>query len=289
MVESLERARASIQEVLRQRPGGVFTEAELHALRSERREEWHLAKRVTTRAFIEFLVESLGLRIVQLKSEAYGHVIRYAWGEYSPFNMALSLRPRGYLSHGTAILLHGLNDQLPKTIYVNQEQSAKPRGHGLTQERLTLAFTRRQRTSNYIYAFGTHRAVILSGKQTGAWGVSQLIGPHGEALPVTGLARTLVDIAVRPAYAGGIQQTLEAYRGARGRVHGAAVVSALEHLDYVYPYHQAIGFLMERAGFGEEDLEPLARLGMQLDFYLLHGMRNPSLNSRWRLFVPQGI
>ena len=223
MEDSLGRARTPIGEVLRQQPGGVFTEADLYALRSEHGEEWGLAKRVTAGAFITFLIESLGLQVVQLKSEDYGQVTRYAWGEYSPFRMALSLRPRGYLSHGTAVLLHGLNDQLPKTIHVNQEQSAKPRGGGLTQERLTAAFSRRQRTSNYIYAFGTHRAVILSGKQTGAWGVSPLEDLQGDALPVTGIARTLVDIAVRPAYAGGIQQVLEAYRGAHGRVRAPSL------------------------------------------------------------------
>ncbi len=289
MESSLDRAAGQIRSELAKKPGGVFTEAELISLRSEHAEEWALAKRVPARAFIAFLIESLGLQVVQLKSEDYGQVTRYTWGEYSPFRMALSLRPRGYLSHGTAVFLHGLNDQLPKTIHVNQEQSAKPRGGGLLQERLTMAFSRRQRTSNYIFAFGTHRAVILSGKQTGAWGVSVMPGLHGESLPVTGIARTLVDIAVRPAYAGGVQQVLEAYRGAHGRVKGAEIVDALEHLDHVYPYHQAIGFLMERAGFGEPDLEPLERIGMTFDFYLLHGMRNSTLNSRWRLFVPEGF
>ncbi len=289
MESSLDRASAKVREALQRQPGGVFTESDLFSLRSKHGEEWQLAKRVTGRAFIEFLVESLGLQVVQLKSEDYGRVTRYGWGEYSPFRMALSLRVRGYLSHGTAVLMHGLNDQLPKTIYVNQEQSAKPRGGGLTQQRLTLAFSRRQRTSNYVYAFGNHRAVILSGKQTAAWGVAPLDDLRGEALPVTGIARTLVDIAVRPAYAGGIQQVLEAYRGALGRVGSTEILRALEHLDYVYPYHQAIGFLMERAGFEGRELQPLEQIGMKFDFYLIHGMRNPKLNSRWRLFVPEGV
>ena len=39
--------------------------------------------------------------------------------------MALSLRPRSYLSHASALVLQGLTEQIPGTIYVNQEQSAK--------------------------------------------------------------------------------------------------------------------------------------------------------------------
>lgn len=289
MASSLERAKSKIRAELGRRKGGVFTEASLSGLLVEHAREWELAKRISTKVFIEFLVEEIGLKPIELRAEQYGRVVRYGWGEYSPYLMALSLRPRGYLSHGTAVFLNGLNDQLPKTIYVNKEQSEKPRGSGLSQERLTLAFSRRQRVSRYIYAFGAYRAVLLSGKQTGATGVVKLNGPQREELPVTSLARTLVDIVVRPAYAGGVVQVLEAYRGAKGRVDGAEIVEMLRKLNYVYPYHQAIGFLMERAGFPESEWKKLLELGTRLDFYLLHGMRRPKHDKKWRLFIPEGV
>src|SRR5262249_40613245 len=151
-------------------------------------------------------------------------------------------------------------------IYVNQEQSEKPKGVRLSQERLTLAFSRRQRTSKLVYSFDGFRAVLLSGKQTGGLGVVDLMGPERETLRVTGLPRTLVDIVVRPAYAGGIVQVLEAYRGARGKVGGAELARTLQGLDYVYPYHQAIGFLMERAKYPESEWQKLRQFGMQFDF-----------------------
>jgi len=286
---NLERAKSGISKQLGRQPGGVFTERILANLLAEHGQEWGLAKSPSTRAFIKFLVEKLDLKVVELRTEQYGRVVRYAWGDYSPYLMALSLKPHGYLSHGTGVFLHGLNDQLPKTIYVNQEQSAKPPGSGLTQERLSLAFSRRQRTSRYIYAFGGYRAVLLSGKQTGALGVEKLRGPQREELPVTGLARTLIDIVVRPAYAGGILQVLEAYRGAKGRVDAGDIVRTLDQLHYVYPYHQAIGFMMEHSGFPEKDWRKLLALGTQFDFYLLHGMKSPKLNKRWRLFIPDGV
>lgn len=289
MASSLEQAKGKIQAHLESARGGVFTEADLSGMLMEHRRKWGLEKRISTRAFIGFLLEDLGLRKVELRAEQYRRVVRFAWGDFSPYLMALSLRPRSYLSHGTAVFLHGLNDQLPKTIYVNQEQSEKARSGRLSQERLTLAFSRRQRTSKYIYGFDGYRAVLLSGKQTGALGVADLRGPRRETLPVTGLARTLIDIVVRPAYAGGIMQVMEAYRGARGRVGGAEIVRMLRKLDYVYPYHQAVGFLMERAGYPEVEWEKLRRLATRFDFYLLHGMRNAKRDEKWRLFFPEGL
>ena len=203
--------------------------------------------------------------------------------------MALSLRPRSYLSHGTAVFLHALNEQLPKTIYANQEQSAKPSSGRLSQERLTLAFTHRQRTSSYVYAMESFRVVLLSGKQTGDLGVMTLKGPQGEEVRGTGIARTLIDIVVRPAYAGGIVQVLEAYRGAKGRVEAGEIVRTLRKLDYVYPYHQSVGFLMERAGYAPQECAKLRRLGTNYDFYLIHGMKKPKHDPKWRLFFPEGI
>jgi hypothetical protein len=143
--------------------------------------------------------------------------------------------------------------------------------------------------SKYVYAFDSYRVVLLSGKQTGQAGVADLKGPEGETLPATTLARTLVDIVVRPAYAGGITQVLEAYRGARGKVTGPEIAGILTELDYVYPYHQAVGYLLEKAGFAPDDAGVLKKIGMRFDFYLTHGMKQPRYEESWRLFVPQGF
>jgi hypothetical protein len=269
--------------------GGVFTEADLSAMLSANAGVWRVAKSVKRKEFIGFLISEMGLRAIEMKSERYGSTIRYVWGEYSPYAMALTLRPRSYLSHGTAVLLHGLNDQASKTIYVNQEQSKKPASGTLSQERLNLAFSRRQRTSSYVFSLEGRRVVLLSGKHTVQLGVVAHSGLLGERLPVTGIARTLIDIVVRPAYAGGIQQVLEAYRGAEELVDTAELVRTLRQLNYLYPYHQAVGFLLERAGYPEKEWVELKRLGTEFDFYLVHGMKSPQYDSGWRLFYPQGM
>jgi len=289
MPDSLEGALAKIHERLDSERGGVFTESQLREVLAEHRREWGLETSVSGKRFIEFLVENVGLRRVELRSEHYKRILRYAWGEYSPYLMTLSLRPRSYLSHGTAVFLHALNEQLPKIIHVNQEQSEKPSGGKLTQERLTLAFSRHQRTSSYVYIMASYRVVILAGKQTGNLGVVTVKGPQGEEVPATGIARTLIDIVVRPAYAGGILQVLEAYRGAKGRVEATELVRTIRKLDYIYPYHQAIGFLMERAGYAPDECDKLHRLGANFDFYLIHGMKKPKHDQKWRLFFPEGV
>ena len=289
MPNSLPKVRKKIRAVLKAKNGGVFNETQLRSLLSEHREAWELNKELSFSEFIAYLLKRKELQKVELRSERYKRLTRYALRKYSPFLMALSLRPRSYISHGTAVFLHALNDQITKTIYVNQEQTEKPSGGSLSQDRLNMAFSRRQRTSSYVYSMEGYRIVLISGKHTGNLGVISAMGPSGEKLPVTGIARTLIDIAVRPVYAGGIVQVLEAYRGAKGRVKVQDIVQTLRKLDYVYPYHQAIGFLLERAGFAPKECAKLLELGTDFEFYLVHGMKKSSFNKKWRLFYPEGF
>ena len=214
----------------------------------------------------------------------------YVWGEASPYAIGLSLQKDSYLSHSTAMFLHGLTDQVPKTIYVNREQTAKPKSRiGLSQPAIDRAFANRARISKYAFLSEDYRYVLLSGKQTGHLGIVTLPGPDGRELETTSLERTLVDIMVRPAYAGGVYEVLRAYQGARDQVPVDRLLKILGELKHVYPYHQSMGFLMERAGYSEHELEKVASLPIKWDFYLDYAMKDPTFDEKWRLFYPKGI
>ena len=111
----------------------------------------------------------------------------------------------------------------------------------------------------------------------------------GANLRVTNIERTLIDIAVRPAYAGGPLQVLAAYRGAMDRVSVGVLVATLRKLEYIYPFHQAIGFYMERAGYPESKFTRLKELGLEFDFYLSYGVKDPEYIPKWRLYIPRGL
>jgi predicted transcriptional regulator of viral defense system len=215
-------------------------------------------------------------------------MVRYVWKQASPYEIALSLKRRAYLCHATALFLHGLAEQIPSRIFVNAEQSPKPAGGTLTQDGIHRAFANEQRESNFIFSFNDDQAVLLWGKHTNQLEVTQM-DYSGTKLSVTGLERTLIDIVVRPSYSGGVFQVLEAYRRAQSRVSIGTLIATLKKLAYVYPYHQSIGFYMQRAGYPEKQYERLRALGLGHDFYLSYGLREKEYVSQWRLFTPKGL
>lgn len=270
---------------------GVYTPSQITRILSEHRAFWRLTERTNTAEFVSFLQKQGKLKSHTFKSQQYNRTItRYSWGDASIFTIAQSINPRGYFSHSTAIALHALTDLVPKTLYLNVEQSPKPAPRGeLTQRSIDQAFARKQRESNMTYSLESWSVTILNGKHTNALGVENLAGPSNESVRATNLERTLIDIVVRPNYSGGIFQVFEAYRAAKDRVSTNRLVATLKKLNYVYPYHQAIGFLMDRAGFGDNRTSLLRRLGLEHDFYLAHGMQDPQYSSEWRVFYPRGL
>lgn len=281
--------KGEISSYFSQNTQTVYTTSDLDSILETRRNNWQLPKSMQLSNFVSSLCQHTKLKPVQLQSTEYNRSVhRHAWGEPSPLELAQSISTRGYLSHGSAAAIHGLTTYSPDTVYLNIEQSPKPTNSGsLTQASIDLAFSTRQRQSNLIYRYSQISVVMLAGKNTEQLGVEAKLGPKSENLRVTNLERTLIDIVVRPNYAGGPETLLKAYRAAKEQMSVDLLLNILRRLNYVYPYHQTIGYLMEKAGYPTSSCNKLSALGLHHDFYLANQIEKKGYNKDWRLYYPK--
>jgi hypothetical protein len=154
---------------------------------------------------------------------------------------------------------------------------------------LDRAFKGQQRQSNYIFHHGNRTITFLNGKHTNRVGVLELHGPDHEPLQVTSLERTLIDVVVRPQYAGGIRNVIHCFQKAKDRVSVREMATLLKKMNYVYPYHQALGFVLERAGVPNQSLTPLREPKIRFKFYLDYGIKKPALDPSWNLYYPPDV
>ncbi|WP_323016818.1 type IV toxin-antitoxin system AbiEi family antitoxin [Castellaniella sp.] len=289
----IQIAKPDIVRCLDGQPAPVFKLSDLKRILSEQRQGWRLAQRTTTQDFIDFLEQHGKLTTFHFPFP-HREETRFVWGSVPLLEVLSTLKPRCYYSHYTAMRMHGLTEQIPKTIYLNHEQHLKSQSTGgLAQERIDAAFRRKARESNNVIDFRGARIYLINGKNTAELGVTSESVTYDSDTSVTvrltSLERTLIDIAVRPAYAGGIFEVMKAFRLAKEHASVNALAAMLQTIDHTYPYHQVIGFYLERAGYRSSQLDLIKRFPMRYDFYLAHGMKDMHYIDSWRLYIPKGL
>jgi len=288
-----ENALTSIQAAFDTRESSIYRLRELTRFLAENRIAWNVPPSMANSELIRLLLQNTPLRKIRFSPVNHPPVnaeIRYVWRITDPFALALALKNDSYLSHASAMFLHGLVEKIPPQIFVNKEQSVKPPPSGtLDQAGINRAFAAKQRVSQFVFRFEDDRElVLLSGKNSNRLGVGPLRTAAGLTVEATTIERTLIDVVVRSAYAGGVEQVLHAYQAARDRISVKNLINLLKGMAYVYPYHQVIGFYMQRAGFPKSQCNQLKDLGLHFNFYLTYGMKKPVYLPEWRLYLPQG-
>ena len=284
----VRKSLPDIAKMFESLPKHVFSSAELRKVMNEEWQSWQLGA-TTQSEVIRILMSGSPLKEIKL-AFPYRPAHRYVWGEVTAFELAQSLHAESYFSHYTALHLHGLTEQIPKTIYLNIEQPKKAGGGTLTQAGIDRAFKGKCRTSTNFVRYEDRTICLLNGANTGKLGTMEMQTSNSfSGIRATNIERTLIDSVVRPIYAGGVFEVAKAFRAAREHVSSNKLAAYLRKLNYTYPYHQSIGFYMQRAGYDSAQVALMREFGMEHDFHLDYQMKSTDYNEEWRLHIPKGF
>src|SRR5688572_8708217 len=117
-------AESSIKSFFKNDPVKVYGKAHLNKILEENRAAWNLPISMNADKFADRLLN--GGILVHQNFHLAGLNInkeRFLAPDATIFQIALSLVSKSFLSHYSAVFLHGLTTQVPKIIYVSFEQS----------------------------------------------------------------------------------------------------------------------------------------------------------------------
>ncbi|MDN3593466.1 type IV toxin-antitoxin system AbiEi family antitoxin domain-containing protein [Zunongwangia endophytica] len=290
--ESFEAAQPSIKEYFSQINEKAFTTHDLSIIFENKRFDWKIATYRNSKHFIKFLADNNILNSTKLKHQVSGSIKTILSKQNGNFyDIALTIKKDGYLSNYTAMAIHELTLQIPKSIYISflksDDRVTQKTIVKLSQDSIDKAFSKKQRQTSEIYKSEKENYRIYLIQKNFTLDNVGVITKNG--LRYTDLERTLLDIAIRPAYSGGVFEVLDAFSAAKKKVDLVKLERYLNTLDYTYPYHQLIGFYLNKANYNQEELRIFQNKITNYNFYLTYNISNKEFDQDWKIFYPKGF
>lgn len=223
-----------------------------------------------------------------------GHRNVYIPQVNSIFKKVLYFHKNSFLSHFTALYLHQVTLENPRKIYVSYEEPIRRKKTYaiLTQEAIDRAFAKPIKPSKNVIQIDGYEVQFILRKHTGLTGVIKR-EVDGYIISYSSLERVLIEAIIRPEYCGGILEVINVYRRIKDvRLSTQKFMRIYRALKLIYPYHQSIGFLLEKTGNRNEKLiNELYAMPKTFDFYLVHDVRKEDLSydPKWRLYYPKSL
>lgn len=290
-------AKKDIVSFFDEQAASIFTKNMLASIFYEQQDFWRLATSMRVNDFIDELIKTKHLKKHSFKFPDRS-ITLYTWKKFNFYKLLTSLKPNSYLCFHTALHLHNLTEQIPKQYYVSSLRASKlDRRDNYTldniqQEAIDKAFSKQKIGSSKFAVFDESRVFLLESHLAEGIGIQELsIGNFNDIIRVTDLERTLIDAVVRPFYCGGVYEVLKAFELCSDKISINRISSYLKRLDFIYPYHQAIGFYLERTGkFPESAIQKIHnRFQKKRKMYLTYGQKNLSFSETWQVYYPSSL
>ncbi|MCB9538087.1 MAG: hypothetical protein H6704_17675 [Myxococcales bacterium] len=289
MAEGLpRRSQALIEADFDGEPRSIYRARDLETILRARYDAWGLSRFDDVGKLIATMERRGWLQPVSLQFPRR-RLNFLVWRQANAFELPAAVSPHAFLSHYTALVLHDLTDDQPKTIYLAEPRpSRRATKEDLGQEVIDAAMEASPVLSKNRAEFGGYEIVWLETEVPERVQVSQAVEVGGRSLRVSTIEKTLLDAVVRPEYCGGVHQLPAAFRRATEALSINRLVKLLRGLQPRFPYHQALGFLLERAGYDAKLLKALRALDDgEHSFFVGRGSKaTMAFDASWRVHYP---
>lgn len=277
-----------ISLIIKEISSPVLSRTEYEGLVSSINEIWGL-RSISRNNIKKFLLEeNLFIQDHIKTDDNHSSEIYYLPQSKIDFFDVASVRSRSsYFSFFSALYINNLTLQIPKQIYLTLERKTLDHNDNiLRQENIDRAFSKPPRITTDKRNYKNFDINFINGQYQNQIGITEFRDQY----TVSDIERTLIDISVRPFYSGGVTQVLEAYINAKNRMDPKKLIDYYTQMNYTYPYHQVIGFYLEKAGYDEKIYNEFLNFDdLDFDFYLTYNILHKEYSKKWRLYYPKGL
>ncbi|MCF6172201.1 MAG: hypothetical protein L3J44_00180 [Campylobacteraceae bacterium] len=189
------------------------------------------------------------------------------------FSMTTALYIQGFARYKTQLIFHS-KELTKKDIHLSSSNIS------LSQKNIVESYKNKNyRYTNNIGSFDKYHIISLSPKNTNNFGVIK----YGE-YPVSSIERALVEMVVNVHYFKSFNNLISIFKPIKNRINIKNVADILIAFDFIYPYYNSVGFLLEEIGFKKGELTSIRKNINTLDFYTERKKETYRYNKYWKIY-----
>lgn len=199
-----------------------------------------------------------------------------------------SIYIKGFFSMTTALYIQDLSNYRPELIFHSQELTPKDidtnnanyQNKDIDQHSIDFSFQNKDyRYTKNIGQYEDYHIISLSPKYTNNVGVVQC-GDY----KVSSIERALIEMVVNVHYFKNFNNLIEIFKPIKEHISIQKIIDILKVFNYIYPYYNSIGFLLEKIGFDKYELEPIKSHVDKLNFYTERIKESYNYNEYWKVY-----
>lgn len=259
----------------------VYSLHDLNELLKTAKEKSFVSQSMTSNEFYGRLID-IGLHTYSIFMDG-NYLSRYSFhADLSDEKLVTSFRKRAFLSMSSALNYLGLSGYRNDFIFVSQEQSDKSSytRNNLTQDAIDNAFSKNYRRTHKIGKYKERHIVFLQPKHTGDYGVVEV-----DDVRVSSVNRALVEMIVNVQYFRNSRELIEVFKKIKNQINVAEVYEVVKRFDFIYPYFQSIGYILEEIGFSKKELIAFKEKISVFDFYTDKAINSYDYVEYWKMNV----
>lgn len=211
------------------------------------------------------------------------------------FTEAYARAPTGHFCHYTSVVFHELSNQVPNRVYIRKRDvgANRFRTDRLSDLQIRTQFLKPHRRSGDTETLGGGTIIFIAGGLHDEIGVVSVPSNYSEfpqGSRITNLERCLIDAVVAPHYNGGITTLPGLFEEAVEQLDLQKLIEHYRELDFLYPYHQTLGFFLDHSGQEEAAAQWREHFPPTNRFFVDKAAKSSwSYDPKWQVYYPRGL